>query len=67
MCFQDKFTVYTMWGDVTTNQFEIKREKQQKSEEQWKQEVERLRHRLMGIGLFCPKETTNVLVTCNRV
>lgn len=67
MCFQDKFTVYTMWGDAYTNTFEVKKEKQTKTEEQWKTEVERMRHKLMSIGIFCPKENTNVLVTCNRV
>lgn len=30
-------------------------------------EVNLVRHNLMKAGIFCPKEGTNVLVTCNRV
>ena len=67
MFFEDKFTMYTLYGDSYSNVFEVRKEKQQRDEAQWLSEVNRVRYNLMQAGVFCPKEGTNALVTCNRV
>lgn len=35
MYFEDKFTIYTLYGDVTTNKFEIMKDKQFRNEKEW--------------------------------
>jgi len=67
MFFEDKFTMYTLYGDAYSNKFEVRKEKQHRDEGQWLSEVNRVRFNLMQMGIFCPKDGTNVLVTCNRV
>ena len=67
MFFEDKFSMYTLFGDAYSNKFEVKKEKQFRTEEQWNGEVNRVRYNLMQSGVFVKKDATNVLVTCNRV
>lgn len=67
MYFEDKFTIFTLFGDVATNQFQLMKDKQFRTPEQWQAHVNKTLHNLSQIGIFCPMSKVNVLVTCNKV
>lgn len=39
MYFEDKFTIYTLWGDVATNKFQLMKDKQFRTPEEWQRHV----------------------------
>ena len=67
MYFEDKFTIYTLYGDVATNKFEIMKDKQFRSAQEWEGLVTRTLANIAEQGLYIPTSKCNVLVTCNRV
>ena len=67
MFFEDAFSVYTLFGDPNSNQFTIQHAQQWRSPNEWEGLMKRVRYRLTERGIDCPIETTNVLVTCNKV
>jgi len=67
MYFEDKFTIYTLYGDVNTNTYTVTKSDQFRSADEWSGLVGRTLINLMEVGIYCPKSKVNVLVTCNRV
>jgi hypothetical protein len=67
MYFEDKFTIYTLFGDVNTNTYTVTKSDQFRSADEWSGLVGRTLINLMEVGIYCPKSKVNVLVTCNRV
>jgi hypothetical protein len=47
MFFEDKFSMYTLFGDAYSNKFEVRKEKQFRTEDQWNSEVKRIKYNLM--------------------
>jgi len=62
MYFEDRFNIFTIYGDVETNNFQLMKDKQFRSPEEWQLYVNR---NLRQNGIFCPMSKVNVLVTCN--
>ena len=67
MSFEDKFSVYTLFGDYQENKYTIQIGDQTRSEKEWDAHVNRIRYKLEDIGIHCPPERTNVLVSCYKV
>jgi len=67
MYFEDKFTIYTLFGDVKTDTYTVTKTDQFRSADEWNGLVGRTLVNLMDAGVYCPKSKVNVLVTCNRV
>lgn len=67
MYFEDKFTIYTLFGEVDKNNFKILKDPQFRDETQWNALVTRTLANLSDQGVFIPTSKVNVLVTCNRV
>jgi len=64
MYFEDKFNIFTIYGDMNTNKFQLLKDKQFRSEDEWRIYCNK---NLRIEGVFCPPSKVNVLVTCNRV
>lgn len=64
MYFEDKFHIFTIFGDMATGKFQLMKDKQFRSPEEWQLHVNK---NLRQEGIFCPMSKVNVLVTCNRV
>ena len=67
MYFEDKFTIYTLFGEVDKNNFKILKDPQFRNETEWNGLVTRTLAQLSDQGIYCPPSKVNVLVTCNRV
>lgn len=67
MYFEDKFTIYTLFGDVATNKFSIMKDKQFRGEAEWSSLIFKTVANLAEQGVYIPTSKVNVLVTCNRV
>lgn len=65
--FEDKYSIYTLFGDVYENNFEVKKQKQFRNDDQWGHFVQKQRNIMMERGLFCPTDSVNVIVTCSRL
>lgn len=46
MYFEDKFTIYTLYGDVATNQFQLMKDKQFRTPQEWQSHVNKTLHNL---------------------
>lgn len=62
MTFEDRFSVYTLYGDYYENQYSIQVNDQALTEEEWIRRVETVRGALEKDGIYCPEEKVNVLV-----
>jgi len=67
MYFEDRFSIYSLYGDAQSNRYTIQRSDQFRSTEEWNGLVNRMRHNLIEQGIFCHKERVNVMVTANRI
>jgi len=65
--FEDRFSIYTIFGDFNSGVFSVQRSDQFRTSDEWTGHVNRILSNLWDNGIFCPKSTINVLVTCNRV
>lgn len=64
MYFEDKFHIFTIYGDMSNDSFQLMKDKQFRSPEEWQLYVNK---NLRQNGIFCPMSKVNVLVTCNKV
>ena len=67
MCFEDQFSVYTLFGDYYENKYTIQVGEQTRNEKEWNAHVNRIRYKLEDQGIHCPPERVNVLASCYKV
>ncbi len=67
MQFEDRFSVYTLYGDYYENNYTIQITDQTRSEKQWDDFVKKLCYKLQDKGIYCDIMKVNVIASAYKM
>jgi len=67
MQFEDRFSVYTLFGDYHENKYTIQIADQTRNEKQWDDYVNKIIYKLQDKGIYCPYDKVNVIASVYKM